>query len=170
MLVALALLVATVLPARALDRGVIMTGSPGGTDIRVGQDIAGLARHFGVALEAMPSQGALENIEAIGRRSDAQLAIVQSDVLDFVASSTEDPELRGLKDSLRIVFPLYAEEVHVLARAGIATFADLQDKRVAVGAPDSGTLLTATLLLATAASSSRRSCGSAVGRPWAPRA
>jgi hypothetical protein len=52
---------------------------------------------------------------------------------------------------MQVVSPLYAEEVHVLARPEIATFADLQDRRVAVGAPDSGTLLTATRLLGTTA-------------------
>jgi TRAP transporter TAXI family solute receptor len=149
-LAGLALLVPATLSAQALDTGGIMTGSPGGTDIRVGQDIARLARRFGVALEVVPSQGALENVEAMRRRPDVQLGIVQSDVLDFVASSPEDPDLRRMREELRIVFPLYPEEVHVLAQPGIATFADLQGRRVAVGEPGSGTLLTATLLLATA--------------------
>ena len=78
------------------------------------------------------------------------LAVVPSDLLDFLASAADDPELRRTRDALRVVFPLYREEVHVLARPGIATFADLAGRRVAVGDPDSGTLVTATLLLATA--------------------
>jgi len=78
------------------------------------------------------------------------LAVVPSDLLDFLAASAEDPELRRTKDALRVVFPLYQEEVHVLARPGIATLADLAGGRVAVGDPDGGTLVTATLLLATA--------------------
>src|SRR5687767_7361482 len=132
-------------PVRALDTGAIITGSSGSTALRVGQDIADLARHFGVALKVVPSQGGSENIEALTRRPNIQLGIVPSDVHDFITSFAEDPELRSLA-ALMLVFPLYAEEVHVLARPEIATIADLQGRRVAMGAPNSGTLLTATLL------------------------
>lgn len=145
-----ALLVPAALPARAADKGAIVAGSPGSTAARFGRDIAALAKRFDVALEVVPSQGALENVEALVRRPGPQLAIVQSDVLDFIASFSDDPELRRRARMMRAVGPLYPEEVHVLARPGVATFADLQGKRVAVGTPGSGTLLTATLLLGTA--------------------
>jgi TRAP transporter TAXI family solute receptor len=149
-LAGLALLLPAAGPARALDAGAIVVGSPGSTAARVGQDIAELAGHFGIALELLPSQGSLENIEALIERPNTQLGIVQSDVLDFLATFADDPELRRRAELLQVVGPLHAEEVHVLARPGIATLADLQGKRVAVGAPDSGTLVTATLLLGTA--------------------
>ena len=90
----------------------------------------------------------LFNLRDLMGQPGVVLAVVPSDLLDFLAASAEDPELRRTKDALRVVFPLYEEEVHVLARPGIATFADLAGKRVAVGDPDSGTLVTATLLLA----------------------
>jgi TRAP transporter TAXI family solute receptor len=134
-------------PACAADAGAIMTGPPGSTSVRLGQDIAGLARRFGVALEVVPSQGGLENIEALVQRPDTQLAVVQADALDFLATFPDDPELRRRAELLQVAGPLHAEEVHVLARPGIATLAGLRGKRVAVGAPGSGTLLTATLLL-----------------------
>ena len=128
----------------------ITTGNPAGTYIRFGRDIANLAAHFEVEVEVQPSAGSLENIEAVLHRSGTQLGIVQSDVLDFIASFSDDRELRSTVALMRMVFPLYAEEVHLLARPEIATLADLTGKRVAIGAPNSGTLLTATLLLATA--------------------
>jgi TRAP transporter TAXI family solute receptor len=134
-------------PAWAVDAGTIVTGPPGSTAVRFGQDIADLARHFGVALEVVPSPGGLENIEALARRPNTQLAIVPSDALDFLVTFPDDPELQRLAELLQAVGPLHAEEVHVLARPGMARFADLRGKRVAVGAPGSGTLLTATLLL-----------------------
>ena len=142
-------------PARALetgapDTGVIATGAPGSAAQRVGRDIADLAWRFGAALTAEPSRGALQNLRDLTRRPGVVLAVVPSDLLDFLASAADDPELRRTRDALRVVFPLYREEVHVLARPGIATFADLAGRRVAVGDPDSGTLVTATLLLATA--------------------
>lgn len=150
-LAGLALLVSLLRSAHALpDTGAIATGTPGSTAQRVGQDIDALVWRFGVALEIVPSWGALQNIRELTRQPGVVLAIVPSDVLDFLASSAEDEELRRTREALRVVFPLYREEVHVLARLGIATLAGLQGKRVAVGDPDSGTLVTATLLLATA--------------------
>jgi TRAP transporter TAXI family solute receptor len=128
----------------------IMTGKPTGTYIRFGQDIARVAAHFGVRLAAQPSAGSLENVEAVLKRPDTPFAIVQSDVLDFIATFADDQDLQRTATGMRMVFPLYNEEVHLLARPGIASLTDLTGKRVAVGAPDSGTLLTATLLLASA--------------------
>jgi uncharacterized protein len=128
----------------------IMTGKSTGTYIRIGQDIAGIARHFGLELAAAPSAGSLENIEAVIKRPNTQFGIVQSDVLDFVAAFSDDPELRKTAQQLRMVFPLYNEEVHLLAREGINSLADLQGRRVAIGAPNSGTLLTSNLILANA--------------------
>jgi TRAP transporter TAXI family solute receptor len=128
----------------------IMTGKPTGTYIRIGHDIARVAKEFGIDLAVQPSAGSLENLEAVLRRPRTPLGIVQSDVLDFVASFSDDPELRQTKNMMRMVFPLYNEEVHVLAGSGIKTLADLGGRPVAIGAPDSGTLLTATLVLASA--------------------
>ncbi len=137
-------------PARGADAGAIATGPPGSTAARLGPDVAGLARRFGVALEVVPSPGGPANIEALTQRPGTLLGIVPSDTLDFLATFAEDPELRRRAELLQVAAVLHPEEVHVLARPGIATLADLQGKRVAVGAPDSGTLVTATLLLGTA--------------------
>lgn len=128
----------------------IMTGKPSGTYIRFGQDIARLASHFDLHLKVEPSAGSLDNVEAVLRRPNTPLGIVQSDVLDFVATFADDEDLRRTAAAMRMVFPLYSEEVHLLARPGIGSLADLNGKRVAVGAPTSGTLLTATLMLASA--------------------
>jgi uncharacterized protein len=98
----------------------------------------------------VPSPGGPANLEALTQRPGALLAIVPSDTLDFLATFRDDPELRRRAELLQVAAPLHPEEVHVLARPGIATLADLRGKRVAVGAPDSGTLVTATLLLGTA--------------------
>lgn len=128
----------------------IMTGKPTGTYIRFGQDIARVAEHFGLRLVVQPSAGSLENVEAVLKRPSTPFAIVQSDVLDFIATFADDKDLKRTAAAMRMIFPLYTEEVHLLARPGIDRLADLTGKRVAVGAPDSGTLLTATLMLASA--------------------
>jgi TRAP transporter TAXI family solute receptor len=128
----------------------IMTGKSTGTYLRFGQEIASVAKHFGLDLTVEPSAGSLENVEAVVKRPNTQFGIVQSDVLDFIATFSDDPELRTTARLLRMIYPLYDEEVHLAARQGVDSLADLSGKRIAVGAPNSGTLLTASLMLATA--------------------
>src|SRR5437763_14175472 len=40
---------------------------------------------------------------------------------------------------IKMVFPLYNEEIHLLAKKGINSFDDLANKRVAIGREGSGT-------------------------------
>ena len=71
---------------------------------------------------------------------------MQSDVLAFVARVQSDPALQRIAKKIKLVFPLYNEEVHLLARKGIASFDDLANRRVAIGREGSGTYLTVRLL------------------------
>ncbi len=73
------------------------------------------------------------------------MAIVQSDVLGYMKNS-KDPEISSIADKIRLIFPFYNEEVHVLANKSIRTFDQLNGKRVAVGSMGSGTRLTANNL------------------------
>jgi TRAP-type uncharacterized transport system substrate-binding protein len=72
--------------------------------------------------------------------------IVQSDVLGFLKRS-EDPQIRRIVERLRLVFPFYNEEVHLLARKEIQRFEDLDGKRVVVGTQGSGNWITSNNLL-----------------------
>ena len=47
---------------------------------------------------------------------------------------------------LSIIVPLYNEEVHLVGKTSVASFDDLENRRVAVGKEGSGTYLTAKLL------------------------
>jgi TRAP-type uncharacterized transport system substrate-binding protein len=76
-----------------------------------------LARTNGIPLTVSPSKGSIENIYAVYDRPNVQLGIVQSDVLAFVARVQTDPGLKRIAKKTRMVFPLYNEEVHVLAAA-----------------------------------------------------
>ena len=111
-------------PARALDSGAIVTEAPDGTAVRFAQDIAGLVRRFGVALEVVPSAGELATIETLTQRPGTQLGIMPSDMFDFIRTFSDDPELRSMA-ALMLVLPLYREEVHVLARPEIRKLEDL---------------------------------------------
>ncbi|WP_113485955.1 TAXI family TRAP transporter solute-binding subunit [Rhizobium cremeum] len=126
----------------------IMTGGPSGTYIRIGRDIAGLGASCGLKLNVVESAGSLENFVGVRNRRNTQFGIVQSDVLEYLKTfEANDPEVQQAVRGVRIMFPLYNEEVHVLARTDIAELKGLAGRKIAIGKPDSGTYLTATLML-----------------------
>jgi uncharacterized protein len=128
--------------------GNIVTGAAAGTDLAIGRDIAGIAAECGLTLNVRESAGSVENMQAVRDRRVTQLGIVQSDVLEYYQTfQGDDPGLRRAAQGVRVAFPLYDAEVHVLARREITGLGDLAGRRVAVGAPDSGTQLTAGLVL-----------------------
>ena len=131
--------------AASTDLGLI-TGGEGGTYYQFGHDLKRLLRANGINLTVHPSNGAVDNIYAVSQRPGVQLAIVQSDVLTFVADQQANPTIARIAQGIRLVFPLYDEDVHVLARRELTTLDALAGKRVAVGREGSGTYLTARLL------------------------
>lgn len=134
-------------PSSAFERNVL-TGGPTGTYIQIGRDMSGLAAQCGIEVNVRESAGSLENFLGVRKRRFTQLGIVQSDVLEYLKTySSEDPEIARAIFGVRIAFPLYNEEVHILAKREIESLADLTGRRVAVGVEDSGTFLTASLVL-----------------------
>lgn len=139
-------------PATAQDTGVsIMTGSPTGTYIQFGRDMQTLMAQCGQQVEVVESAGSLENFLGVRQRPNTQFGIVQSDVLEYMQTfASEDPAVARAITGVRIAFPLYDEEVHILGSRDIASFNDLAGKRVAIGVENSGTFLTASLMLSLA--------------------
>jgi uncharacterized protein len=131
--------------AKAEEIGMV-TGSTTGTYFQFGQDIARVARPAGLEILVKESGESIDNIRRLVSRENASLGIVQSDVLGFLNRS-EDPEVRQISERLRLVFPLFNEEVHLLARKELRRFEDLDGKRVVVGMRWSGNWLTSTNLL-----------------------
>ncbi|ACN17349.1 conserved hypothetical protein [Desulforapulum autotrophicum HRM2] len=129
----------------AVDLG-IMTGSEKGTYYQFGLDMMALGKQHGFNLNVYNSTGSVENIYAVYNRPRTQMGIVQSDVLAFVVKVKSDATLKRIARKTKMIFPLYDEEVHLLARTGINIFDDLEDKRVAIGKEGSGSFLTAKLL------------------------
>jgi len=133
--------------AEGIERD-IMTGGPQGTYIKIGRDIAALGAECGLKLNVVESAGSLENFVGVRNRRNTQFGIVQSDVLEYLKTfEVNDPEVQKAVKGVRIMFPLYNEEIHVLARKDIAGMKDLAGKKIAVGKKDSGTFLTATLIM-----------------------
>ncbi len=126
----------------------ILTGGPTGTYIQFGRDISNLMAGCGQTLIVNESAGSLENFLGVRKRRATQFGIVQSDVLEYLKTySANDPNIARAVAGVRIAFPLYNEEVHILASKDIKSADELNGKRVAVGVADSGTFLTASLLL-----------------------
>lgn len=140
------------LPVQAQDAQLsIMTGAPTGTYIQIGRDLGRLMGQCGQALEVVESAGSLENFLAVRQRPNTQFGIVQSDVLEYMQTfAGNDPAVARAITGVRIAFPLYEEEVHILARRDIADLDGLAGKRVAIGVENSGTFLTASLILSLA--------------------
>jgi uncharacterized protein len=140
------LLVAGLAPSASGAELGIITGGEKGTYYQFGLNLQALGKPREFAITVHPSKGSIENIHAVYQRPGVQLGIVQSDVLAFVSRVQTDDTLKRIASKTRMVFPLYNEEIHVLARPGITNFEDLADKRVAIGREGSGTYLTARLL------------------------
>lgn len=120
----------------------LVTGPKTGTYYAFGKDIASSVGREHIDLDVKTSEGSIDNIKRINSSENAALGIVQSDVLGFLARS-KSPDSMKIAENLRLVFPFYHEEVHVLARKEVKNFAGLQGKRIAIGEDGSGSMLTA---------------------------
>lgn len=133
--------------AWAEDGMSLVTGPKTGTYYAIGKEIAHIAGSSGIAIDAKPSEGSVDNIKRMNSNERAELGIVQSDVLGFLSRS-KNPDSMRMAANLRMVFPLYNEEIHVLAKNDIATIRDLHGRKVAIGEDGSGSMLTAINLFA----------------------
>ncbi|MCE6970067.1 MULTISPECIES: TAXI family TRAP transporter solute-binding subunit [Rhodobacterales] len=147
-LIAIALMLAALPKPSAAVETNILTGGPTGTYIQIGRDIAAAAGECGISMTVHESAGSLENFLGVRQRRATQFGIVQSDVLEYLKTfAADDPEVGRAIFGVRIAFPLYDEEVHVLAKKEIADLKSLAGKRVSIGVENSGTFLTASLVL-----------------------
>lgn len=124
----------------------IVTGSNTGTYIKIGRDLEKIAAKVGIKLIVKSSGGSLENIRRLNSSENAALGIVQADVLGYLKRHP-NKAMRRFSAPLRVLFPLYNEEVHLFARKHIKSIKDLNGQRVVVGSPSSGNYLTAKNLM-----------------------
>lgn len=126
----------------------VLTGGPSGTYIQIGRNVSDIASQCGMTYTVRESAGSLENFLGVRNRPNTQFGIVQSDVLEYLRTfAADDPEIARAIFGVRIAFPLYNEEVHVLAKREITSLKDLNNRVVAVGTENSGTYLTSSLVL-----------------------
>lgn len=125
----------------------IITGDVESTAHQIGMDIKALVMRSNIHLAVFTSRGSVENIYAVYQRPGNHLGLVQSDVLAFVAKVDSDPRLKLIADKIKLVYPLYNQEIHILGKREIRNLSELDDKRVAIGHAESGTYLTSRLIL-----------------------
>jgi uncharacterized protein len=126
----------------------IATGSAEGTYFKIAQDIKQIAEKEGIPIAIIQTGGSFDNVNLLGA-GKADLAIMQLDVLRFVAEiMLKETGLNVLQEA-KVVLNLYPEEIHIIAKnPAITTLNQLQGKKVAVGPEKSGSALTAEVLLA----------------------
>lgn len=124
--------------AGAASKNYIMaTGGTSGTYYPFGGAIAQIInKNAQVNITANATGASKENIRLIATK-EADLAIVQNDVLDYAAKGIELFEGEKV-ENLAVIGTLYPEVVQLVATSDIKTVADLKGKRVSVGDVGSG--------------------------------
>jgi uncharacterized protein len=122
----------------------VISGGIDGTYARIAADLASVLDD-GDVLRVLPilGKGSLQNIQDILVLRGVDIGIVQSDVLAF---ARRERLLPGIDTLIHYITKLYDEEVHILARSGLARLEDLAGQVVNVDVRGSGTTMTATLL------------------------
>ena len=132
-------------PVQAIDLR-LMTGPEFGTYHQVGMEASAAVDASGVHLQVLPSQGSWENIVALFN-SDTELAIFQVDAFVTAAKNLYRNTSININEDIRVVMPLYREEVHVVKALGKKLdFAGQPDFVVSCGPENSGSCLTAKVL------------------------
>jgi len=138
--VAVLFVIGAVAAVQAADNLVLATGGTAGTYYPFGGAMAKIwnSKIKDMNVTAQTSGASGENVRLINKK-EVELALVQSDTLDFAYNAKEafKEPLKGMT----VIATLYPEIVQVVVAAGspIKSFADLKGKKVGVGAPGSGT-------------------------------
>ena len=161
--------------ARAAPRLAIATGPTTGTYHQIGEDLAKfIAPKADVSLTVLSTQGSIENLLRLryaATESDddrarlrmvsssaaddpdalnVKLALVQADVLQayYTWAAAGHDFARELVEPLRLILPMYAEELHFIVREcdEMKFVHQIKDKRISAGEIGSGSALTARTL------------------------
>ncbi|MCF0092297.1 TAXI family TRAP transporter solute-binding subunit [Micromonospora sp. MH99] len=122
----------------------IATGSPTAVYYAFGQSLATILNRElpGVRASVVITAASAENVRLVGSGA-AELGFTQADVL---------PTTPAQSPSVDAVARVYDDQLHLVTTDGgpVRTIGDLRGRRVSVGAPGSGTEITATRLLEVA--------------------
>jgi len=139
--------------AADVHRLVMVTGGDAGTYYAFGGVIANVLTEKidNVEVTATTSGASAANARSLNNK-EADLAILQNDVLQYAVTGTETMAEDGAMESLCAIASLYPEAVQLVATkaSGITSIADLKGKKVCVGDQGSGSEVNAQQVLAAA--------------------
>lgn len=141
LIVSLVLVFGVLVGAQAADVKLILaTGGTAGTYYPFGGAMAKIwnSKIPGMNVTAQTTGASAENIRLINKK-EVELALVQSDVLDFAYTGKET--FKEKIATMSAIAVLYPEIIQVVVRGDspIKSFADLKGMKIGVGAPGSGT-------------------------------
>jgi TRAP transporter TAXI family solute receptor len=138
--VAVLFLMGAVATVYAADNLVLATGGTAGTYYPFGGAMAKIwnSKIKDMNVTAQTSGASAENVRLVNKK-EVELALVQSDTLDFAFNATE--AFKEPLKAMNAIAVLYPEVIQVVVGAAspIKSIADLKGKKVGVGAPGSGT-------------------------------
>jgi len=125
--------------AEHANRGLveILAGSADSSSIKIVEDLS-LVLDDGGARRILPvvGKGSLQNVADLKLLRGVDVALIQSDVLEFIRREGLYP------GAITYAAKLYDEELHLLARDDVRDVSDLARKRVNFGLPGDGTSIT----------------------------
>lgn len=127
----------------------LATGGTSGTYYAVGGAIQStLSNKLKLSTITVESTGASKANVNLITDGEAQMAILQSDVISYAHTGTNTFAETGKEDNALWVAGLYNETVQIIAKKGINTIEDLKGKTVCMGDVGSGTRVNAEQVLA----------------------
>ena len=115
-------------------------GFAGGTYSNIGKSLSQLP---GIKVKARITTGSRENIKLLSQNR-VDIAMAQLDVWNELSLSNQ-----LISENVKILLPIYFEEVHFVAQKKYQQLIDLKEKTVFVGQKNSGTASTAGLIFQT---------------------
>ena len=133
-------------PETGVNRGVVEleTARAAGISVRIAEDLANVIDD-GATRRVLPvvGKGALQNITDLKLLRGVDMAVLQTDVLDYARQQNLFP---GIEYWATYITKLYNEEFHLLARQDIKSVSDLANQKVNVDLRGAGTAITAARL------------------------
>ena len=131
----------------------IATASTTGTYYKIGNDLKKyVARSAHIDLYVKSSKGSLDNVYKLysPKYPKLKFAIVQNDVMELLKEESKNGNIKAkrLIKKLRVIMPLYNEEIHIITRkeSAINSFSDLKGKKLSIGRKKSGTASTSSII------------------------
>src|SRR3984893_13669508 len=128
------------------NRGVVEleTGRASGISVRIAEDLANIIDD-GATRRVLPvvGKGSLQNLSDLKLLRGIDLAILQTDVLDYARQGNYFP---GIETWVSYIAKLYNEEFHLLARREVKAVGDLANQKVNLDLRGAGTAITASRL------------------------